>query len=67
MQHPPTTQLSHLHQQSATRAVYDNPPVIESSRRPLLLALLRLSRAHCGRREASVPPDSAKAGSFTSW
>ena len=42
MQHPPTTQLSDLHQQSATRAVYDNPPAIESSRRLLLRALLRL-------------------------
>jgi hypothetical protein len=42
VQHPPTTQLSDLHQQSATRAVYDNPPAIESSRRLVLRALLRL-------------------------
>ena len=66
VQHPPTTHLSDLYQQAATRTVYDNPPAIESSRRLLLRGLLRLrggglaGSPRCGRqvdeaRRANAP------------
>jgi hypothetical protein len=45
VQHPPTSPWHHLHQDPTTRRVYDIPPVIVSSRRPIVHALLsRLAR-----------------------
>jgi hypothetical protein len=61
VQHPPTTQLSQLHQQPATRAVYDIPPAIESSRRLLVRALLRPAR----RRTVSDPMSFGAAAGLT--
>jgi hypothetical protein len=59
VQHPPTTQLSDLHQQPATRAVYDNAPAIESSRRLLLRTLIRLRSRSGSAHIASVSSASA--------
>ncbi len=64
MQHPPTTQLSDLHDRTATRAVYDNPPAIESSRRLLLRALLRL-RSRTDSAHIACTPSSSSAPSHS--